>query len=40
MSLSNRSADPPDQRLPVTGASLGGLDRSGPYVTVSAFLRL
>lgn len=33
------AADPPAQRLPVSGAALGSLDRSGPYVTVSGFVR-
>jgi hypothetical protein len=33
-------ANPPEQRLPVDNASLGTLDRGGPYVTVSAFVRL
>lgn len=40
LAFPDRAASPPEQRLPVNGASFGSIDRHGPYVGVSAFLRL
>jgi hypothetical protein len=40
VSLPDQSANPPAQRLPVRGADLGTLERSGPYLYVGIFARL
>lgn len=39
LSLPNHAASPPEQRLTQTGANLGSIERSGLYISLSAFAR-